>query len=144
MKVMLDQNLTHVLVPSLNEHGNEHGLDFIPFPVYPHHGALDPEVVRIAERNNAAAILTGDKSDFAAKKLYFRLLLQAGISAAVIREYHLEVTSPELQLSRVVPHLSKMARALDDTSEPLQITFRKERMQIRGLQAIIQEMEGRA
>jgi predicted nuclease of predicted toxin-antitoxin system len=135
--VMLDQNLTHELVPNLNEHG----LEFIPFPVYPHHGALDPEVVQIAQRNNAVAILTGDKSDFAAKKLYFGLLLRAGVSAAVIREYHLEVTSPELQLARVTPHLQRMANELRSATEPLQITFRKERMQVRGLQEIIEEME---
>jgi hypothetical protein len=141
---MLDQNLTHVLVPSLNVHGNEYDLEFIPFPVYPHHGARDSEVVEIAERNHAIAILTGDKSDFAAKKFYFRLLLQAGISAAVIREYHLEVTSPELQLSRVIPHLSRMSKVLESENEPLQITFRKDRMQVRGLQEIIREMEGQA
>ena len=29
---MLDQNLTHVLVPDLNASGTEHGLEFIPFP----------------------------------------------------------------------------------------------------------------
>jgi len=141
--VMLDQNLTHELVPDLNAHGNEHGLEFIPFPVYPHHGALDPEVVQIAQRNNAVAILTGDKSDFAAKKLYFGLLLRAGVSAAVIREYHLEVTSPELQLARVTPHLQRVANELRSAAEPLQITFRKERMQVRGLQEIIEEMEQR-
>ncbi len=144
MIIMLDQNLTHELVPDLNAHGNEHGLEFIPFPVYPHHGALDPEVVRIAQRNNAVAILTGDKSDFAAKKLYFGLLLRAGVSAAVIREYHLEVTSPELQLARVTPHLQSVANELRSAAEPLQITFRKERMQVRGLQEIIEEMEQQA
>lgn len=139
---MLDQNLTHVLVPDLNAHGNEYDLEFIPFPSE-HNGALDDEVVRIARRNNAVALLTGDKSDFAAKKFYFGLLLQAGVSAAVIREYHLEVTSPELQFSRVAPHLRKMSSALRSASEPLQITFRKERMQVRGLQEIIREMEAR-
>ena len=144
MIVMLDQNLTHELVLDLNVHGNEHGLEFIQFPVYPHHGAKDPEVVRIARQNNAVAILTGDKSDFAAKKLYFGLLLRAGVSAAVIREYHLEVTSPELQLARVTPHLRKVAAALHSATEPLQITFRKERMQVRGLQEIIEEMEQQA
>ncbi len=77
---MLDQNLTHELVPELNAHGNEHGLEFIPFPVYPNHGALDPEVVQIAQRNNAVAILTGDKSDFAAKKLYFGLDTPSNLS----------------------------------------------------------------
>jgi predicted nuclease of predicted toxin-antitoxin system len=141
--VMLDQNLTHELVPVLNTHGNEYDLEFIPFPVYPHHGALDPEVVRLAQCNNAVAILTGDKSDFAAKKLYFGLLLRAGVSAAVIREYHLEVTSPELQLARVIPHLQRVSNELRSASEPLQITFRKERMQVRGLQEILEEMEGR-
>lgn len=138
---MLDQNLTHELVPDLNAHGNKYGLEFIPFPVYPHHGAKDPEVVRIAQENDAVTILTGDKSDFAAKKFYFGLLLQAGVSAAVIREYHMEVTSPELQLSRVAPHLQRVASELRSASEPLQITFRKERMQVRGLQEIIEEME---
>lgn len=142
MIVLLAQNLTHELVPDLNAHGNELGLEFVPFPDYSHHGALDPEVVRIAQRKDAVAILTGDKSDFAAKKLYFQLLLQAGVSAAVIREYHLEITSPELQLSRVVPHLRKVSSELRNASEPLQITFRKERVQIRGLQEIIKEMEG--
>jgi hypothetical protein len=44
-------------------------------------------VVRIAQQKNDVAILTGDKSDFAARKLYFGLLLRAGVSAAVIREY---------------------------------------------------------
>ena len=127
----------HFCVPYLRNGA----LEFIPFPVYPHHGALDPEVVQIAQRNNAVAILTGDKSDFAAKKLYFGLLLRAGVSAAVIREYHLEVTSPELQLARVTPHLQRMANELRSATEPLQITFRKGRMQVRGLQEIIEEME---
>ena len=144
MIVMLDQNLTHELVPDLNAHGNEYDLDFIPFPVNPHHGALDPEVIQIAQGNNALAILTGDKSDFAAKKLYFGLLLQAGVSAAVIREYHLEITSPELQLARVAPHLRRVGNELRGATEPLQITFRKDRVQVRGLQEIIEEMEGRA
>ena len=143
MKIMLDQNLTHVLVPDLNASGNEYGLEFIPFPTE-YHGALDDEVVRLAERNGATAILTGDKSDFAAKKLYFGLMLQAGVSAAVIREYASDRTSPELQLSRVIPHLPGMASASRDADEPLQVTFRRERMQVRGLQEIIREMEGRA
>lgn len=138
---MLDQNLTHVLVPDLNAAGNEHGLRFIPFPAE-HHGALDDEVVRIAKRAGAIAILTGDKSDFAAKKLYFGLMLQAGVSAAVIREYASDQTSPELQLSRVIPHLPGMASALQDAGEPVQVTFRRERMQVRGLREIIREMEG--
>ncbi len=143
MIVMLDQNLTHVLVPDLNAHGDEHGLEFIPFPAE-HHGALDDEVVRIARRNDAVAILTGDKSDFATKVVYFRLMLQAGVAAAVIREYASDETSPELQLSRVVPHLAQMAAALRDASEPVQITFRRTRMHARGLQEIVEEMEGRA
>ncbi len=140
---MLDQNLTHELVPDLNESGNEHGLEFIRFPAE-HHGALDDEVVRLAKGKGAIAILTGDKSDFAAKKLYFGLMLQAGVSAAVIREYASDQTSPELQLSRVVPHLAAMESALRGMREPLQVTFRRERMQVRGLEEIIQEMEGRA
>jgi hypothetical protein len=71
-------------------------------------------------------------------------LLRAGVSAAVIREYHLEVTSPELQLARVTPHLRRVANELRSATEPLQITFRKERMQVRGLQEIIEEMEQQA
>jgi hypothetical protein len=107
---MLDQNLTPELVGRLNAHGNEHGLVFVPFPPE-RYGALDPKVVRIAEDLEVAAVLTGDKSDFAAKKLYFGLLLQAGVSVAVIREYASDDTSPELQLERVVPHLAEMAKA---------------------------------
>jgi hypothetical protein len=34
-----------------------------------------------------------------------------------------------------------MANELRSATEPLQITFRKERMQVRGLQEIIEEME---
>lgn len=97
---MLDQNLTPELVEPLNAHGNEHGLTFLPFPPE-RYGALDPEVVRIAERLEVAAVLTGDKSDFAAKRFYFGLLLRAGVSAVVIREYASDDTSPELQLERV-------------------------------------------
>ena len=59
----------------------------------------------------------------------------------MIREYHLEVTSPELQLARVTPHLQRMANELRSATEPLKITFRRERMQVRGLQEIIEEME---
>ena len=92
---MLDQNLTPELVGSLNAHGDEHGLVFVAFPPE-RYGALDPEVVRIAEDLEVAAVLTGDKSDFAAKKLYFGLLLQAGVCGAVIMEYALDETFPEL------------------------------------------------
>lgn len=132
MIVILDQNLTHELVTNLNAHGTDCGLEFIPSPVYPHHGAKDPEVVSIAQQNDAVAILTGDKSNFAAKKFYFGLLLQAGALATVIREYHGEVTFPELQLSRVAPHLQKVAGKLQSASEPLQIIFCKEHMRVRG------------
>jgi len=50
----------------------------------------------------------------------------------------------DYQLSRVTPHLRRVANELRSATEPLQITFRKERMQVRGLQEIIEEMEQRA
>jgi predicted nuclease of predicted toxin-antitoxin system len=137
VRVMLDENLSPELANRLNRYAKEHGCTFIPFPPQDY-GIPDEEVPSICQRENAAALLTADRRDFAAKDVYRRGLVEAGVSVAVMKTYASEEFTLEAQLFRVLEYLPDFVDALRDTHAPLQISLDKSQMRRTTLQDVLE------
>lgn len=86
MIILLDEDLIWPdLTRGLNALGAPYGCSFVPLPPV-HYGADDTEVARICSQRGAAALLTANYKDFAAKVVYFQALVEAGVSVKVPRQ----------------------------------------------------------
>ena len=87
MKVLSDEDsIWPELMKRLTELGAEHGCEFVSFPPsYRGRKIPDERVPGICRREGAAALLSINVHDFAARLVYFQALLGAGVSAIVLR-----------------------------------------------------------
>jgi hypothetical protein len=99
------------LTNRLDELGAQFGCSFVALPIA-HRGIATPddEVARICQREGAAALLTANYKDFAAKVVYYQALLSAGVSAIVLRQPNPRMEDPDIdyQLALVEPHLQRI------------------------------------
>jgi hypothetical protein len=138
VKIMLDENLSPELAVKLNRNSGRHGCTFIPFPPQDY-GASDGDVPNVCRREGAVALLTADRRDFAAKDVYFRGLVDAGVSVAVLKTYAAEEFTVEAQYFRMYEFLPRLVEVLTDATEPLQISLGKTRLRRTTLQDLLQE-----
>ena len=138
MRIMLDENLSPDLANKLNKNSGRYECTFVPFPPQDY-GTPDEDVPGVCRRENAVALLTADRKDFAAKAVYFRGLVNAGVSVAVMKTYAAEDFTIEAQVFRVLDFLPQLVKALTDTMEPLQISLGKTRIRVTTLQDLLQE-----
>ena len=137
MRVLLDENLSPELAYRLNRYAKEHECTFVPFPSQDY-GASDDEVPGVCRREQVVALLTADRRDFAAKDVYRRGLLEAGVSVAVMKTYASQEFTLETQVFRVLEYLPNLVGALRDAEEPLQISLDKSRLRKTGLQELLE------
>ncbi len=144
MKILSDEDLIWTeLTNRLDELGSQYGCNFVALPIA-HRGIATPddEVARICQREGAAALLTANYKDFAAKVVYYQALLSAGVSAIVLRQPNPRMNDPDIdyQLALVEPHLQRIVRRLNTTNEPLLFIINKSGLRIRRLQDLIDQL----
>jgi hypothetical protein len=125
----------------LNALGSPYECSFVPLPSI-HYGADDAEVARICRRQGAAALLTANYKDFAAKVVYFQALVEAGVSVIVPRQPNPQTERPDVdyQAALIGPHLEGIIRRLECTDEALLFTINKSGVRRRRLQELIEEL----
>lgn len=144
MKILSDEDLIWTeLTNRLDELGAQFGCSFVALPIA-HRGIATPddEVARICQREGAAALLTANYKDFAAKVVYYQALLSAGVSAIVLRQPNPRMEDPDIdyQLALVEPHLQRIVTWLQRTNEPLLFIINKSGLRIRRLQELIDQL----
>ena len=144
MKILSDEDLIWTeLTNHLDELGAQYGCSFVALPIA-HRGLATPddEVARICQREGAAALLTANYKDFAAKVVYYQALLSAGVSAIVLRQPNPRMNHPDIdyQLALVEPHLQRIVTRLQRTNEPLLFIINKGGLRIRRLQELIDQL----
>lgn len=144
MKILSDEDtIWPELMERLTELGSEHGCSFVSFP-RPYRGRKipDEEVPEICRREDAAALLTINYMDFAARLVYYQALLSVGVSAVVLRQPNPRVDTPDVdyQVALVQPHLRNIVRRLRRTDEPLLFVLNKSGMRIKRLQDLIDQL----
>ena len=144
MKILSDEDLIWTeLTNRLEELGAQYGCSFVALPIA-HRGIATPddEVARICQREGAAALLTANYKDFAAKVVYYQALLSAGVSAIVLRQPNPRMDEPDIeyQLALVEPHLQRIVTRLQRTNEPLLFIINKSGLRIRRFQELIDQL----
>jgi hypothetical protein len=144
VKILSDEDLIWTeLTHRLDELGAQYGCSFVALPIA-HRGVATPddEVARICQREGAAALLTANYQDFAAKVVYYQALLSAGVSAIVLRQPNPRMNHPDIdyQLALVEPHLQRIVTRLQRTNEPLLFIINKGGLRIRRLQELIDQL----
>jgi len=143
VKIVPDEDLIWTeLTHHLDELGAQYRCRFVALPIA-HRGIATPddEVARICQREGAAALLTANYKEFAAKVVYYQALLSAGGSAIVLRQPNPRMVDPDIdyQLALVEPHLQRIIRRLQRTNEPLLFIINKSGLRIRRLQELIDQ-----
>lgn len=144
MIILSDEDLIWTeLTTRLGELGSQYGCSFVALPIA-HRGIATPddEVARICCQEGAAALLTANYKDFAAKLVYYQALLSAGVSAIVLRQPNPRMDDLDIdyQLALVEPHVQGIVRQLERTSEPLLFITNKSGLRIRRLQDLIDQL----
>jgi len=142
--ILSDEDLIWTeLTNRLDELGTQYGCSFVALPTaHRGIGTPDDEVARICRREGAAALLTANYKDFAAKLVYYQALLSTGVSAVVLRQPNPRMDDPDIdyQLALVEPHMQRIVRQLERTSEPLLFIINKSGIRIRRLQDLIDQL----
>ena len=144
MKVLSDEDsIWPELMKRLTELGAEHGCEFVSFPPsYRGRKIPDERVPGICRREGAAALLSINVHDFAARLVYFQALLGAGVSAIVLRQPNPHTYTPDVdyQVSLVEPRLRTIAKRLRQTDEPLLFVLNRSGMRVKRLQDLIDQL----
>ncbi len=85
MNIILDEQLDPRSAAVLNVIEDRHGCTFVSLRDLAPPKTPDIEIPNICRQNNAVALVTADVKDFGAKAVYFRALLEAGVSVITLR-----------------------------------------------------------
>lgn len=141
MIILSDENLiSPELTDRLNILGARYGCRFVRLPPE-HYGVDDTEVAKICGQQGAAALLTVNYKDFAAKVIYFQALVEAGVSAIALRQPNSKTENPDIayQVNLIEPYLEGIVRRLEHTDEALLFMVNKSGIRHRRLQELIDE-----
>lgn len=109
MKILSDEDtIWPELHRLLNDLGSPYGCNFVPFPHrYRNRSIPDTEVPEICRREGAAALLTINFKDFARHSVYYQALMNAGVSAIVLRQPNPNTAIPDVhyQVALIQPRL---------------------------------------
>ncbi len=141
MKILSDEDaIWPELHDRLNELGSPYGCDFVPFPHrYRNRSIPDTEVPEICRREGAAALLTINYKDFARHLIYYQALMNAGVSAVVLRQPNPRTNIPDVdyQVALIQPRLRSIVARLEQTQEPLLFVVNKSSVRTEHLQTLI-------
>src|SRR5215217_4192307 len=137
----MDENLSSpALATNLNTHAKQYGCVFHLLPQHAM-GFDDDDLPEVCRREGAVALLTNNKEDFGVEVALYRALIKAGVSAIVLRLPNPQVEKPDLAFltSRVVKHLRKIVRELENANESLSLTVRKDRVKVDSVQELLRQ-----
>lgn len=141
MKILSDEDIIWTeLIDRLNELGAERGCSFVPFPRAQRNRSIpDQEVPEICRREGAVALLSTNYKEFGRHLLYYQALMNAGVSAIVLRQPNPRTDTPDVdyQVSLIQPRLRNIVRRLELTDEPLLIVLNKSGARIQKLSELI-------
>lgn len=141
MKILSDEDIIWTeLIDRLNVLGSEYGCSFVPFPNSQRNRAIpDEEVPGICTQERATALLSTNYKEFGRHLVYYQALLNAGVSAIVLRQPNPLMDTPDVdyQVTLIEPHLRYIVRQLERASEPLLIVLNKSGPRTNRLQDLI-------
>lgn len=141
MKILSDEDIIWTeFIDRLNELGAERGCSFVPFPRSQRNRSIpDEEVPEICRREGAAALLSTNYKEFGRHLLYYQALMNAGVSAIVLRQPNPRTDTPDVdyQVNLIQPRLRNIVARLERTDEPLLIVLNKSGARIQRLSELI-------
>lgn len=141
MKILSDEDIIWTeFIDRLNELGSERGCSFVPFPRSQRNRSVpDEEVPEICRREGAVALLSTNYKEFGRHLLYYQALMNAGVSAIVLRQPNPRTDTPDVdyQVSLIQPRLRNIVGRLERTDEPLLIVLNKSGARIQKLSELI-------
>ncbi len=139
MKIILDEQLDPLSAAVLNVARERHGCTFISLRDLTPPGTEDIDVPRVCRRNDAVALATADVKDFGAKAMYFKALLEAGVSVITLRPQK-RGSVLEAQTALLLQWSRDVAQALRNASEPVLIRLSNSSVSVRSLDDLVEEV----
>lgn len=143
MKVVLDEQLDPVTATMLNVTTHRHGCTFISLRDLAPPSTQDIEIPDICRRHEAVALVTADVKDFGAKIVYFRALLEAGVSVITLRPQK-RGSVLEAQTALLVSWSREAASVLRNASIPVLIRVNNSGISTRNLEELVEEISSRS
>ena len=144
MKILSDEDTTwDELMERLDALGAAYGCSFVALPHrYRNRSIPDEEVPGICRGEGATALITINYKDFARHLVYYQALLDAGMSAIVLRQPNPHTDTPDVdyQVALIEPHLRYIVRRLENTVEPLLLVVNKSGPRTHRLQELIDRL----
>jgi hypothetical protein len=111
VRIVLDENLWPELAPALNAFEQRYHPSFVHInDIAP--GARDEDIPGICRQHGAATLVSANVRDFGARRVIFEALLEEGVSVIVPRPSKRVTLTPEVQMSRLIRHIQRIATAL--------------------------------
>lgn len=142
MKVVLDEQLDPVTAAVLNVTTHRHGCTFVSLRELAPPKTQDIDIPEICRRNAAVALVTADVKDFGAKVVYFRALLEAGISVITLRPQKRGAVL-EAQTALLLNWSREVAGVLRSASMPVLIRVNNSGISARNLEELVEEISAR-
>jgi hypothetical protein len=128
--VLMDANLSSpALTARLNAESEQYGCSF---RVLPQHARRfdDDELPEVCQSEGAVALLTNNRHDSSVEVTLYQALIEADVSAVVLRMPNSRTERPDLDwlTARVLKHLPRIIRDLENADQSLLLTVRKDRV----------------
>lgn len=140
MIILTDANLSSpALVASLNAKSQQYGCTFRLMPE--HAKRFDDELPEVCQGEGAVALLTNNRHDFSVEVALYQALIEAEVSAVVLRLPNSRTEKPDLEwlTARVLKHLPKIIRELENANESLLLTVRKDRVKVNPVRELLHD-----
>jgi hypothetical protein len=139
--ILLDSNLSSpALAASLNTESEQYGCTF---RVMPEHAKRfdDDELPEVCQGEGAVALLTNNRHDFSVEVALYQALIEADVSAVVLRLPNSRIEKPDLAwlTARVLKHLRKIIRELENTDQSLLLTVGKDRVRVNRVRDLLRD-----
>lgn len=142
MKIILDEQPDPKAAAVLNVMEERHGCAFVSLRDLAPPKTQDIEIPDICRRNGAVALVTADVKDFGAKAMYFRALLEAGVSVVTLRPQK-RASVLEAQTGLLLSWSREVASALRNALSPVLIRVNSSGVSARGLEELVEEISSR-
>jgi predicted nuclease of predicted toxin-antitoxin system len=139
VKIILDEQLDPRSAAVLNVIEDRHGCAFVSLRDLAPPKTQDIEIPDICRRNSAVALVTADVKDFGAKAVYFRALLETGVSVITLRPQK-RASVLEAQTALLLSWSREVVNALRDTSTPVLIRVNNSGISTRNLEELVEEI----
>ncbi len=138
MRIILDEQLDPTLADVLNVLRSRHGCTFVSLRHLAPPKTQDIEIPQICKLHGAAALVTADVKDFGAKRVYFRALLESGVSVVTLRPQK-RVHVLEAQTALLLQWSREVASVLREASVPTLVRVNSSGVSPRSLQELLQD-----